>query len=207
MTRVFITTKKWKAVGMYKDTDPIYKKIDNDFEKLPQIYTLGNTFMVIILNDSFKDWYRYNINRSDDYILYHEGSTEDVIETITNSFEENHRKPGNHIEGQYYDSLFKILFDDNENDKSNKILKILGFTEQQIIEKDNFKSKLNLLHKCLSLETLHTITDPDLEKLTSDEKSGFNAFKINVGSISDPLSGEYFKHLTSLRTRFLSLKQ
>ena len=207
MTRVFITTKRWKALGMYENTNPIYSKINNDFSSLPKEYDLNNTNRVIILNDDFKEWENYSIQKRNDFILYHKESGEEVIKLIQETFLDDHIQNGSHMKDHFHDKVFSTLFSDNEVDKSTEILQILRFTKEQINEKVCFRSKLNLLHKCLSPETLQTITTSDLNELTDAEKNNFETFKSDVGRMTDPLGKEYIQSLTNLRTQFLSQKQ
>lgn len=207
MTRVFITTKRWKALGMYENTNPIYSKINNDFSFLPKEYDLNNTNRVIILNDDFKEWENYSIQKRNDFILYHKESGEEVIKLIQETFLDDHIQNGSHMKDHFHDKVFSTLFSDNEVDKSTEILQILRFTKEQINEKVCFRSKLNLLHKCLSPETLQTITTSDLNELTDAEKNNFETFKSKVKGMTDPLGKEYIQFLTNLRTQFLSQKQ
>jgi|LSQX01.3.fsa_nt_gb hypothetical protein len=207
MTRVFITTKRWKALGMYENTNPIYSKINNDFSSLPKEYDLNNTNRVIILNDDFKEWENYSIQKRNDFILYHKESGEEVIKLIQETFLDDHIQNGSHMKDHFHDKVFSTLFSDNEVDKSTEILQILRFTKEQINEKVCFRSKLNLLHKCLSPETLQTITTSDLNELTDAEKNNFETFKSKVKGMTDPLGKEYIQFLTNLRTQFLSQKQ
>ena len=207
MTRVFITTKRWKALGMYENTNPIYSKINNDFSSLPKEYDLNNTNRVIILNDDFKEWENYSIQKRNDFILYHKESGEEVIKLIQETFLDDHIQNGSHMKDHFHDKVYSTLFSDYEVDKSTEILQILRFTKEQINEKVCFRSKLNLLHKCLSPETLQTITTSDLNELTDAEKNNFETFKSKVKGMTDPLGKEYIQFLTNLRTQFLSQKQ
>ena len=207
MTRVFITTKRWKALGMYENTNPIYSKINNDFSSLPKEYDLNNTNRVIILNDDFKEWENYSIQKRNDFILYHKESGEEVIKLIQETFLDDHIQNGSHMKDHFHDKVFSTLFSDNEVDKSTEILQILRFTKEQINEKVCFRSKLNLLHKCLSPETLQTITTSDLNELTDAEKNNFETCKSKDKRMTDTLGKEYIQFLTNLRTQFLSQKQ
>jgi len=194
-------------LGMYENTNPIYSKINNDFSSLPKEYDLNNTNRVIILNDDFKEWENYSIQKRNDFILYHKESGEEVIKLIQETFLDDHIQNGSHMKDHFHDKVFSTLFSDNEVDKSTEILQILRFTKEQINEKVCFRSKLNLLHKCLSPETLQTITTSDLNELTDAEKNNFETFKSDVGRMTDPLGKEYIQSLTNLRTQFLSQKQ
>lgn len=108
------------------------------------------------------------------------------------------------------DYVYKKLINQNckelKDIDADSIVKIFKEIEEKYGRLSIFKSKLNLLHKCLSPEKLKTITESDLEKLTEVEKSGFEIFKSKVNSISDPFDEKYVSTLSGLRTTFLSPK-
>jgi len=207
MKRVFVTTNFERAELMYNRAGYETEKemVKKDFKKLPMVYSYDNDFKVIVLEDTFTNWGKYNIDKANDYVLCHTSSAPNVIDTIKQTFETTHYINGSHILEKLHDKVYQIIFNEkDEKDKSKKILDVLGFTEEKIKKKVDFKFKLNLLHKCLSPETLQTITESDLEKLTNEEKSGFETFKSKVNSIFDPFDEKYVQTLSGLRTTFLS---
>lgn len=209
MKRVFVTTNFESAKRMYNRTGYETEKemIEKDFKKLPMEYSYDYDFKVIVLEDTFTNWGKFNIDIVNDYVLYHSSSESNIIDTIKQTFETNHYINGSHILDEFHDQVYQIIFDKkDENDKFKKIIDVLGFTKEKITKKIDSKFKLNLLHKCLSPETLQTITETDLMKLTDIEKSGFETFKSKVNTISNPFDEKYVQTLSGLRTTFLSPK-
>jgi hypothetical protein len=206
MKRVFVTTNLESSELMYNRTGYETEKemVKKNFNKLPMEYSYDNDCKVIVLEDTFTNWGKYNIDKVNDYVLCHTSSAPNVIDTIKQTFKTNHYINGSHILEKLHDKVYQILLNDkDEKDKFKKILDVLGFTEEKIKKKVDLKFKLNLLHKCLSPETLQTITESDLEKLTATEKSGFEIFIRKVNSVPDPFDEKYVQTLSGLRTTFL----
>lgn len=204
MIRIFITTDFNKAIGLYSDSSIEWKSINEDFKNLPYSYQYNSKYLIIIEKDANVDWIKYNINKDgDDYILVHESSGLDEKEIIKNNFGKNKIKLGSHIAEFYHDKVFKVLFG-NGNNKPQRILKELGFTNEDISEKENFNSKINLLHKCLSPETINLNTKEDISKLNKEEMGAYLNFLKKVKQIKDPFDKQYISALITLRTSFLS---
>lgn len=74
------------------------------------------------------------------------------------------------------------------------------------IEDNKLAAKLNILHECLSPETINSITDEDINKLNQEENIAYYNFINEVKHIKDPdpFDNKYRSALITLRTSFLS---
>lgn len=204
MIRIFITTDIDKARGLYSDSSIEWKSINEDFKDLPYSYQYNSKYLIIIEKDANVDWNKYKINKDgDDYILVHESSGLYEKKIIKKKFGINRMKQGSHLADEYHDKVFKVLFG-NGNNKPQRILKELGFRDEDISEKENFNSKINLLHKCLSPETINLNTKEDISKLNKEEMGAYLNFLKKVKQIKDPFDKQYISALITLRTSFLS---
>ena len=88
------------------------------------------------------------VNSKQDFLLFHNQTTNE----IKNLFDVNHIKEGHQTQlpEHFYKPVFEILVDNAKNNKFIEILKILGFTQEQVDERDTLEAKLNLLHLCLT---------------------------------------------------------
>lgn len=127
MKRLFITTDVTKIESMYSRTGHEEKKnkVSQYFFQLPKEFAYNDELTIVVLKDNFVDWASYNINKESDYILYHRTSEKEVIESIHQTF--NTYKDGQHVLNELHDQVFRIIFDDNENDKAAKVLQAYGF--------------------------------------------------------------------------------
>lgn len=203
MKRLFITTDVEKAKGLYINTldvrnKNLKSKIESDFTLLPMEYTMNNDFKIIVIRDDFKQWSDYKIQKENDFILYHSSSENSVIESVKSSFSINsHVQCGSHISGEYHDKIYRILFDDECNDKAEKIVEVLGFTDKQIEDKNILESQLNFLHHCLTPDGLKE------EEVTKSEWAKLDEFT-KLKSAGDGSFGDnYLSALRTLRDKLL----
>lgn len=126
MKRLFITTDFTKAKAMYNRTGHEARKVrvETDFLELPKQYVY-NELTIVVIKDDFTEWSNYNINKEVDYILYHKNSNQVVINTIKASFDTY--KDGHHELDELHDHIYRVIFDENENNKVSKILQAYGF--------------------------------------------------------------------------------
>ena len=203
MKRIFISTNETQPANCLKKDDEVkaIRVYMNIKEFGPSKERMVST-NVYLIHDSLNALTQVRINIDEDFLLYHKGTKDGIKNLFSKKLVGHHTQ----LNENFYQPVFNILLDDNNNSKFEDILKLLGFTDETMQKKENFKSKHNLLHKCLLPETLKYITDFDLEKLTDEEKADFDTFKSNVGQITDPFDGKYVQLLTSLRTYFQSQK-
>ena len=212
MKRIFITTDVEKAADMYSNANHAERnvRVEIDFADLTngKEYTYDNDFKLIVLDDTFINWTKYQINKSNDYILYHTSSEGNVITALTTAFLDNHIQKSSHILGEFHDEVYRIIFG-NDSDKPNKILNVLGFTNEQIEEKEILESKLNLLHQCLTPDDAKTATQiPNYHLIEVDVED----VKIKNESVIEYLAKQsdcfdeegYIKPLTTLRDKLLA---
>jgi hypothetical protein len=105
-------SKKSKATWLLKDF-PKEIKYESD--------------SIIFVDDQFKDWSSFNIDKSNDIILYHNSSDDKwdgvlpkVVDAIKNTF--NIYIGASHVLNKEYDKVFEIVFDD-KLEKTNRIIK------------------------------------------------------------------------------------
>lgn len=129
------------GLSLLKDNDVVYYN-EKTFD------TITTTSSIIVVNDLSATRLE-GINADTDFLLHHT-QTDEHITNVVNKFEGN----GNKVQGQhpdlYYTDVFKIIFDDTNTDKLNSILKVLGFTEEEIKKKDDLEALIHL-HKSLNL--------------------------------------------------------
>lgn len=132
------------------------------------------------------------LNNENTYVVLHNRNQRNVQNSFKAQFGRNVILQS-HTSGQFYFTIIPKL-----------IQKSLTFEDIKAFFPDrDLEAKLNLLHKCLSPETLQTITTSDLNELTAAEKSLFMTFKRDVGRMTDPLGEEYIQFLIILRTQLL----
>jgi len=153
MKRVFITTNVGQTADMYSRTGHETRKIrvEADFADLSngKEYIYNDDFKVIVLTDTFSDWTAYNIVQTDDYILYHISSADNIKNTITATFSPAYIQSGSHNLNQFHDKVYRIIFDD-KNNKPERILTALNFTHEGIGRKNKLEA-LILINKSLTL--------------------------------------------------------
>lgn len=201
MKQIFISTNEDQPANcFFEDSEKrsIGDFINAQFKNGKVVKVLENIYLI---HDDLDSLTKVNVN---DCLLYHNNTKPNIINQFSN------KKKGHHtacLNGLYL-PVFKFLLNIDVESSStyNDILTALGFTNDALQEKDNFKSKLNLLHKCLSPDTLETINESDLKVLNEKEKSYYETFKENVRHSNDPFDGHYVKQLTSLRSFFLKQK-
>lgn len=156
------------------------------------IYFFGDTDGTNkILDLKIKD-----LNNENTYVVLHNRTQRELQQDFKEKFGRNVILQS-HTSGQFYFTIIPKLIQGS-----------LAFEDIKAFFPDrDLEAKLNLLHKCLSPETLQTITTSDLNELTDAEKNNFETFKSDVGRMTDPLGKEYIQSLTDLRTQFLSQKQ
>lgn len=202
MKRVFITTNVGQAVAMYNRTGHETRKarVETDLASLTTAkeYCYGNDFKVIVLADTFTSWNDYTIVQENDYILYHTTSTPDVIATIKSLFFNNHIQNGSHILNRYHDKVYRILFDDNNTDKLNSILEVLGFDDATQKHNKELESKLNFLHHCLTPDGLKN------EEVTNSDWAKLEDFTKLTAAEDGPFGDSYLSALRTLRNKLLT---
>ncbi len=199
MKRLFVTTKLAQAKALYFGVEETIKtKLETDFSALAtgKEYDYGDNFRVIVLEDSFKDWTRYQIDPANDYILYHLSSQPEVIKKICDTFVAKHIQSGSHVDHQFHDKVYRIIFDD-DNPKPNRFLEALGFTKGQIEEKDTFESKLDFLHNCLTPDGMTSA------EVTQSEWARFDEFTKLKATKDGPFGRNYIDALSELRDKLL----
>jgi hypothetical protein len=165
-----------------------------------EVYFNGETFdtnskasSIIIVSDS-SETKLTGIKAETDLLLHHT-QTESHIKNVVEKFD------GKKVQGRhpdlYYTDVFKIIFNDEITDKLSEILKILGFTDKQIEEKETLESKLNFLHHCLTPEELE-------QAELKDEWNANNEFGVLKSVASDgPFGDNYLSALRTLRDKLL----
>jgi len=131
MKRLFITTDVSKIESMYNRSghEERKNKVSRYFFQLPKEFAYNDELKIVVLKDNFVDWASYKINKESDYILYHRTSEKDVVESIHKTF--NNYKDGQHVLNELHDQVFRIIFDDKENDKATKVLQAYGFDPEE----------------------------------------------------------------------------
>lgn len=190
MTRIFISTNSNQPPNCFRtDADQLavldYLRNQNfPTESVKQVS--DNVYLVFDTLDELPD--TLQINRNEDCLLYHSTTTE----TVKRSFDAIRIKEGHQTQNEehLYLPVFRILID-NEANKFNRILKELGFTQEQIEQKNTLESQLNFLHHCLTPDGL---SKAELKQ----EWDAENEFKVLKGVEEDSPFGD--SYLTSLRT-------
>jgi|LSQX01.2.fsa_nt_gb hypothetical protein len=132
------------------------------------------------------------LNNENTYVVLHNRNQRNVQNSFKAQFGRNVILQSN-ISGQFYFTIIPKLINGS-----------LTFEDIKAFFPDrDLEAKLNLLHKCLSPETLKTITESDLNELTEAEKNNFKTFKSKVKEMTDPLGEEYIQFLIILRTQLL----
>jgi len=90
-----------------------------------------------------------------------------------------------------------ILFDDEIKNKFSEILKVLGFTQEQIEEKNILESKLNFLHHCLTPDGLEN------EEVTNSDWAKLEGFNTLTEAKDGPFGENYLSALRTLRDKLL----
>jgi hypothetical protein len=134
MNRIFISTN-YEKLGFLDGLDSIEVNLisDNDFiyyNSSNKIFCIEDSSSEIIL---FKDSLTkaefieiITIDKEKDYLLHH-GNTNGLLADQKDMFDPSHIQQGNHIAGNtyYYEPVFKIILDDNIENKAEEILKVL----------------------------------------------------------------------------------
>lgn len=169
-------------------------KLQNPYNSIDdtRIYFFGDTDGISkILDLKIED-----LNNENTYVVLHNRTQQELQQDFKEKFGRNVILQS-HTSGQFYFTIIPKLIQGS-----------LAFEDIKAFFPDrDLEAKLNLLHKCLSPETLETITESDLNELTDAENNNFEAFKSKVKGMTDPLGKEYIQILTNLRTQFLSQKQ
>ena len=154
--------------------------------------TISTTSTIIVVKDSSTTQIT-GINAETDLLLHHT-QTYDHIKNVVEKFQ-GKKVLGRHPD-LYYTDVFKIIFNEAITDKLSEILKVLGFTEKEIIE-NTLESKLNFLHHCLTPDGLAK------DEVTSSDWAATDEFK-ELGKATDgPFGDTYLKSLRSLRNKLL----
>lgn len=110
----------------------------------------------------------------------------------------DHKVTGEHeLTGRNYPDVFKIIFNDAITDKLSEILKVLGFTDKEVEEKETLESKLNFLHHCL---TPGGLTEKDVK---NSEWANTDEFKKLQSAADGPFGDNYLASLKALRNKLL----
>lgn len=211
MKRLFITTEPGRFKGLFKDTE--FENNANELidKGLPQeIKFAGLT--IIVQSDKEEDWSNFNISVESgniDYILYHESSSESVIKSIKKSFTDaNYVKFGKHETNQPHYGVFKIVFNNNLEDKATKILEELQFDDEEVKRRKELEA---LIHLKKNLTLLPLKGNWSNETFTAFKKEFENSEKIKaaivkLGAISfkEPIT-DFLKQLEPIETEIIKL--
>jgi hypothetical protein len=155
--------------------------------------TTSTTSNIMIVKDS-STIKLTGINSETDLLLHHT-QTDQHIENVVKQFE------GKKVQGRhpdlFYTDVFKIIFNDDIKDKLAEMLRVLGFSEKEILEKETLESKLNFLHHCLTPDGL---TD---NEVSNSEWANTDEFKKLQSATDGPFGDNYLEVLRKLRDKLL----
>ena len=202
--RIFISTNE-TLHGLFNfDNDNFKKLLDSQLSELTKydvLYYNGKTFdtsskssNIIVISDASEKQLT-SINPDTDLLLHH-AKTREHIDRVVNKFE------GKKVQGEhpnvYYTAVFKIIFNDKITDKLSEILKVLGFTDKEVQEKEVLESKLNFLHLCLTPDRLTK------QEVTKSEWTELSEFEILKNANDGPFGDKYIEALRNLRDKLLA---
>lgn len=135
------------------------------------------------------------VDKSNACLLRHTTITESVV----NAFNPNLIKTGQHEQGEasLYAPIFKILLNEAITEKLTEILKILGFTDTEVREKNTLESKLNFLHHCLTPDGLKN------EEVANSDWAMLEEFTKLTAAKDGPFGENYLSALRTLRDKLL----
>jgi hypothetical protein len=229
MKRVFISTNG-SLRGLYRGDAVKEKKLQNcnltllnnndvvyyNFETNVFDTNSVNSSLIVIKdssptnNESPVNSLIQNINTETDFLLHHSREPNHQI-FVVKKF--HNKKPGQHTPGNehLYQPVFDIIFDENVYglDKVVKIFEVLGFTDEEVKEKDELEAKLSLLHKCLTPDEAKSATQIPNYNLIKDM---VESIMINNEPVIEYLTKQsdcfdeenYIKPLTTLRDKLLA---
>ncbi len=161
MKRIFISTEKDKPVNCFDEPITIANYlIQNNFPVQPVKEVTNNVYLILDTLTQLPD--TIAIDQQTDLLLFHETTTNN----IKNLFP--YKKEGHHMQAEkyYYRPVFDILLSNCEN-KAEKILKVLGYADEQINEENKLKYKLQLLHEIYEgKDTSEISADKSLEEFS-----------------------------------------
>lgn len=155
---------------------------------------------IILIQDSAKkdelEQAGLKFNRSLDFFLHHTNANA-LLNDQNNLFQnvaQGLHEPNTHHK---YRPVFDIILDKKE-DKLNRILKELGFTDTQLYKKETLESKLNFLHHCLTPDGLKE------EEVTKSEWAKLDEFTKLKSAGDGPFGDNYLSALRTLRDKLLA---
>lgn len=172
MKRIFISTD-WDRLrdSVLPVAAPNRNNITKGIDLLGQtnslLYFNSNTFtfsevqinseIILIYDEDYSNAINLiDTDKGTDLLLHHSRPNNP---TPDYSIKFDHKVTGEHeLTGRNYPDVFKIIFNDAITDKLSEILKVLGFTDKEVEEKETLESKLNLLHHCLTPEGCKSVT-------------------------------------------------
>jgi len=207
MKRVFISTDS-TLHGIFNNDIAVLQKVNNSnlnllntndivyYDFANSIFDLTfTTSSIIIVKDSSTTALK-NIKEDTDFLLHH-SRTEEHQRMVVTPFK-GRKKPGMHSNRveDLYKPILKFLFDDGE-DKLNRILGVLGFTDSQVQKENELESKLNFLHHCLTPAGLRKAE----LKAEWDAETEFDV--LAAVKTDGPFGDTYLKSLRTLRDKLL----
>jgi hypothetical protein len=143
MANIFISTNGTDPQNCFqtdeeKDTIESYL-VSQNFPSEVAKEIFSNIYLILdtITQDKLPN--SVTINKEEDYLLYHKATTTE----IKNLFKENNKTEGHHTQNvaDYYQPVFKVLLDNTETHKFNKILQIIAHDpEEETLSEDIFNA-------------------------------------------------------------------
>lgn len=190
--KVYISTNFEQPANCFEGL-PEKKKIINLVKGLTSNTTVELIKDVFLISDTI-DCIEID-KKTDCCLLFHTKTNDKVKDAF------NFKKKGKHEQGRVglYAPVFSILLDSKKNQQEmlSEIIGILGFTKDEIEEKDILEAKLEFLHLCLTPEGL----TPEGLKDEWNAKNEYSALQ-NVKD-EGPLGENYIKALRVLRNKLL----
>lgn len=189
---VYISTNKEQPANCFEN--------DQEKEKVLSIVTGLTTITPLeVANNVFfihQDLASIVVDRNNSCLLHHTT----IIQAVKDAFDNRFVKSGMHEQNAQglYAPVFRILLDESINDKLSAILKVLGFTDKEVEEKEILESQLNFLHHCLTPDGLKE------EEVTKSEWAKLNEFTKLQAANDGPFGDNYLEALRKLRDKLLA---
>ncbi len=164
------------------------KKTDSDIILIQDIASQD-----ILQNDGFI------FKKATDYFLHHTNEN-GLIDVQEDLFAKSIKGQHGTAEEHKYKPVFDIILNSEDN-KLNKILNFLGFTEEKIKEENELEAKLNLLHLCLTPDGLLEAEELLVDDWNVKEKE-FKSLK--EVSYNGAFNENYVIALVALRDKLLA---